>query len=550
MLSTKLQAYEPGVPREGVTLNLVDNEDGSYDLSCNITYSGITVLSIAHNGSALHNAPLTLVIQPGEIEAAKSTVSGPGIEAVVPNSQNRFTIKPRDHYSNLLPYNAEWAASFPFDVTIEPQPQTFDVTMDTEALSDGSFSVVYSLTPQKGTSYSDLRVVRVSVFYEVTQACCFCWQWCCACLTLCSLGFQGESLTLEDGSGATMDTTSSGNYFPAYVGEIDEDYEMSKGLMVMGVFFSALGLALTCLVAYALYQCRTHSIVKFSQRNFLVIILSGLFVVFFYGATLYPEPSTATCTSAMWIFHLGYNLLFAALFCKTWRVSKIAANTQLKRVKIPDKFLYRVIGSVMAFVLVYLSVWTAVDAPTKINVLTSSEKNSHGVIVNQYADVCSYGHLAWPLTMYLLEIVGLLFGVVLAWQTKEVHEVFAESRHIALAIYNIVCVGGFTVGLLLGLDLYSTSPDTAYFVLSIGTFMCFGGVLTLIFGPKFWGIYKKQTIDHKDFTKGSSKIRKVSKMSSGGSGGVPSRSDVVSSTQVRENTASHFSFKASQTDSF
>lgn len=104
------------MPRDGVSLALADNEDGSYDLSCNITYSGISVLSIAHNGTVLYNAPLTLVILVGEIEAKKSTVSGPGIETVVPNGQNRFVIKPRDKYGNLLPYNAEWAATFPFDV--------------------------------------------------------------------------------------------------------------------------------------------------------------------------------------------------------------------------------------------------------------------------------------------------------------------------------------------------------------------------------------------------------------------------------------------------
>src|SRR3546814_1021224 len=52
-------------------------------------------------------------------------------------------------------------------------------------------------------------------------------------------------------------------------------------------------------------------------------------------------------------------------------------------------------------------------------------------------------------------------------------------------------------------------PIFAYFVLSIGVFMCFAGVLSLIFGPKFWGIYKNQQINHKDFTR--SEERRVGK---------------------------------------
>lgn len=106
----------PGVATEGVTIGLSDNNDGSYTVTVAITYTGNSVLSISHNGSALYNSPLTLVILPDEIAAANSTVSGAGIERVDVHGVNVFTIKPRDKFGNLLAYNAEWAVSFPFDV--------------------------------------------------------------------------------------------------------------------------------------------------------------------------------------------------------------------------------------------------------------------------------------------------------------------------------------------------------------------------------------------------------------------------------------------------
>ena len=86
----------------------------------------------------------------------------------------------------------------------------------------------------------------------------------------------------------------------------------------------------------------------------------------------------------------------------------------------------------------------------------------------------------------------------LAIKTRRVHTAFAESKWVGMCIYNMCLVfllfGPIETWLIL-------SEDYKYLLRSVGLFLVFGGVLFLIFGPKFLMICTGDEVNSKDFFK-------------------------------------------------
>ena len=122
----------------------------------------------------------------------------------------------------------------------------------------------------------------------------------------------------------------------------------------------------------------------------------------------------------------------------------------------------------------------------------------------------------------------------LAIRTRRVNTSFAESKWIGLCIYNMCLVFAFILPIL---TLDNLSVDNAYVVRSVGVFLIFGGVLFLIFGPKFVMIWTGSEISIKDFFNTSMARTSKSPASAEASGMVrgiaktPNHSSTVSTTR-------------------
>lgn len=229
---------------------------------------------------------------------------------------------------------------------------------------------------------------------------------------------------------------------------------------------------------------RDEQILKYSQVNFLCIILSGAILLSFSLFFIIADPTPFICGFYVWLGHLGYSLMLGTLYVKTWRVDKIFNNKQLKTLRISDKMMYIRLGVLCVSSLIALIIMTAVD-PFHV-VYSSGGTTTKGIITYvTYYKECSQPS-TWILSLLLaVQIIILGLGALLAYKTRNVADAFREAKSIFLAIYCVILVGLIAIFLIYGIAL---NPNAYMAVLVVAISLCTFVVVSVLMIPKFYVI--------------------------------------------------------------
>ncbi|GAB5373105.1 hypothetical protein AAMO2058_001721800 [Amorphochlora amoebiformis] len=211
------------------------------------------------------------------------------------------------------------------------------------------------------------------------------------------------------------------------------------------VVISALLLMGSIVVGVVFHLNREFAPIKASSPNMMHIINFGGCLMLLVVILAYPEPTDSLCAAQVWVGH---------------------------------------IGSVVSFlVILYLGLWTGLDPPRrKIEELSTNDTSSNE---RTRAYQCRSDEAWWYLAIYMFEFGFLLFGVILAWQIRNVDDRFNESRAISMSLYATIFIAGIMVGLLSTIEL---EPDGFYAILSVSLI---AGVLTvqgILFGPRIYDL--------------------------------------------------------------
>ncbi|CAD5123183.1 DgyrCDS11550 [Dimorphilus gyrociliatus] len=197
----------------------------------------------------------------------------------------------------------------------------------------------------------------------------------------------------------------------------------------------------------------------------------------------YPEPTWATCVSAMWTEHIGFALAYGALLLKTWRISAIFTVKSAKKLNLSDRKLARGFIPIVLFATIFLAVWTGVGKPEVIWSKTSSDLKFKS---------CDYGF--WEYIAIVVEFCFLLWGVYLCYIVRKAPSHFNESKYITWSIYNNVILGTFMI-IIERFIAFQRGPDIIYLCRWIHLQVAVTGMLTLICIPKFYAIVSKKKDD-------------------------------------------------------
>ncbi|XP_012942993.1 probable G-protein coupled receptor CG31760 [Aplysia californica] len=246
------------------------------------------------------------------------------------------------------------------------------------------------------------------------------------------------------------------------------------------VIFLVSAMILGCIVVSIItFTYRKELVIKTASPIFLQLMCLGAILMCSSVFVLYGEVTSLACTIRIWPYHLGFGVMYGALLLKTWRISVIfKQGGTMKRVNLPDKALLQRLVPLVALVVVYLGVWSAIHPPLAETVKTSKELKFF---------VCSMSW--WSYAMFGVQALLLLVGVYLCFTVRKAPAHFNESKFITWATYNAIILGSFILMLTQFVGM-SVGPDVV-FVLHMAQQQVFVTItMALIFAPKFWALYR------------------------------------------------------------
>ncbi|XP_068719993.1 gamma-aminobutyric acid type B receptor subunit 2-like [Montipora capricornis] len=271
-------------------------------------------------------------------------------------------------------------------------------------------------------------------------------------------------------------------------------------LSVVGILFSFV--CLTVNIGY-----RKHRIIKMSSPHFNTITAIGGFFCYvhvllgaFKRSRVSAEEAMCLCKIRTYLIVTGFTFVFGGMFAKTWRVYKIFTNRRLERELTGLSTVQLMLGIICILLLdiVVLITWEAVD-PIKseaVNISIKVDPTQEDIEIHTTTQQCvSQHYTSWIVGMIIFKGIFLLFGVFLAWETRNVN--YAElndSKNIGVAVYNIFLFSGLSI--------------TAEFVLSnleakrifnnSLIYLCTTMALGLVFIPKISRLIRRKKIEIED----------------------------------------------------
>lgn len=208
-------------------------------------------------------------------------------------------------------------------------------------------------------------------------------------------------------------------------------------------FLGVLATVAVLVIAGLVYTYRAKRTIRTAQVEFLYLLLAGLFLV----ATGAVTASVATlsnsdspCIISTWLINLGYTMALVPLLVKVAAINRLnSAARSFRRVVLTRKRLFRNVHLVNIVMILYLTIWTALDRPRQQAEYDLSDQitSDDETIVN-VRHHCSSRTVGWTYGVIGWQGLLLLSASVLAFQTRKVQKDFNESHTLALMIYSHV----------------------------------------------------------------------------------------------------------------
>ena len=283
---------------------------------------------------------------------------------------------------------------------------------------------------------------------------------------------------------------------PVDLPELEPDIVfIGQKLRIMGIILASLVLATSLAFAGWTIAKRDVFIVRASQPIFLLLLCLGTFIM---GATIIPlsiddeiastETCDMVCMAAPWFASVGFALIFAALFSKTWRVNRLLLTPNIQRLQLSAFDVMAPLFVILIANFALLGAWTAIH-PLRWE-REESVFDSFNRVVESRGHCTSDGYLPFVISLAVIDVGALFLASYQSYQSRGVATEFAESEHIAKSIMIMLLVSSVGVPTMI---LVSDDAKANYFAMTSIIFVFCSAVLLCIFVPKIKGSTKGST---------------------------------------------------------
>ncbi|CAJ1961061.1 unnamed protein product [Cylindrotheca closterium] len=262
-----------------------------------------------------------------------------------------------------------------------------------------------------------------------------------------------------------------------------------EALFLVGYVVAAINYALCVLGLALLYMYRKKKVVSIAQPFFLTLILVGALVdttsiIFMSRDNLgYSKQNLdRSCMAWTWLLGMGQMMTTTTLVAKMARVKAvigIGERAAIRRTIVTVRDVSGFIVGGLVLDAIVLTVW-AVQDPFHWTISVVS-RDFEGTILQARGECSSNGENFWvyPVVLILLHLAVLIYGNILAWQTRKFHQI-SDSRMVAVSLFNSIQL------LMVAVIMLSLSGDSvaiSYVVRASYAFLNNAGVILLIVGP-------------------------------------------------------------------
>ncbi|XP_033636721.1 gamma-aminobutyric acid type B receptor subunit 1-like [Asterias rubens] len=256
---------------------------------------------------------------------------------------------------------------------------------------------------------------------------------------------------------------------------------------------SALGIVLAFALLNFNVVMRKQKIIKLSSPTINNLIILGS-IMTYISVVLNGvdeemvgfENMDHLCRARLWMLSLGFTLGFGSMFSKTWRVHKIFMNKKLERRSVKDYQLVTMVGIFLLLESVYLGVWEVRPLQAVWESYPSQGKSEGDLLLIPVVQRCTrigVSDLTWLAGIYIFNGIQLVFGLFLAYETRNVKiEALNDSKNIGMSVYNVFILS--CMGAVFSLLMDPLRNETVFIVTSVCITVSTTTTLLIIFTPK------------------------------------------------------------------
>ncbi|XP_030853026.1 gamma-aminobutyric acid type B receptor subunit 2-like [Strongylocentrotus purpuratus] len=274
------------------------------------------------------------------------------------------------------------------------------------------------------------------------------------------------------------------------------DETVSSTVRIIFYSLSGVGIVLSLIFFSLNVHYREYRTIKISSpilNNLIVIgclMLYAAIIIPGLNTSSYSEPTIVLlCHVQTCLISVGISLSLGALFGKTYRIHAIfkKAVERLKKINLPDsKLILGVCALVLADIIILMFRVVLDDVHVTSHSLDAqldmTDPSKELYFVPTVRTCGSTNQLFFQIIMYGIKGILLMFGIFLAWETRDVTiSDLNDSKYIAFSVYTVAVTMAVAVPTI---SVFMYQVDLRFIIFSSAILFANTTMLCLVFVPK------------------------------------------------------------------